>query len=97
VLISPKRLALCSVFVLIATLLRGGLGMPDIEFVRGEIVRLRLQVLLQRREIAQLQRAGIPSTSAEALLDRMLNKIDNLCAQRDRLKQQSKALRGRRW
>ena len=71
--------------------------MPDIEFVRGEIARLRLQVLLQRREIAQLQRAGIPSTSAEALLDRMLNKIDNLCAQRDRLKQQSKALRGRRW
>ena len=72
--------------------------MPDIEFVRGEIVRLRLQVLLQRREIAQLQRAGIPSTSAEALLDRMLNKIDNLCAQRDRFKQeQPKALRGRRW
>ena len=71
--------------------------MPDIEFVRGEIARLRLQVLLQRREIAQLRRAGIPSTSAEALLERMLNKIDDLCAQRDRLKQQSKALRGRRW
>jgi hypothetical protein len=72
--------------------------MPDIEFVRGEIARLRLQVLLQRREIAQLQRAGIPSTSAEALLDRMLNKIDDLCAQRDGRKQeQPKALRGRRW
>jgi hypothetical protein len=72
--------------------------MPDIEFVRGEIARLRLQVLLQRKEIMQLQRAGIPSTSAEALLARMLNKIDDLCAQRDRLKQeQSKALRGRRW
>jgi hypothetical protein len=55
--------------------------MPDIEFIRGEIARLRLQVL-QRREIAQFQRAGIPSTSAEALLGRMLNKIDNLCAQR---------------
>jgi hypothetical protein len=70
--------------------------MPDIKFVRGEIARLRLQVLLQRREIAQLQRAGIPSTSAEALLDRMLNKIDVLCAERDRLKQQPKLLRGRR-
>jgi hypothetical protein len=35
--------------------------MLDIEFVRGEIARLRLQVLLQRREIAQLQRAGIAS------------------------------------
>jgi hypothetical protein len=70
--------------------------MLDIEFVRGEIARLRLQVLLRRREIAQLQRAGIPSTSAEALLDRMLNKIDDLCDQRDRLKQ-PKALRVRRW
>src|ERR1700745_3402766 len=67
--------------------------MLDIAFMRGEITRLRLQVLLQRRDIARLQRAGIPSTSAEALLDRMLNKIDDLCAQRDRLKQeQAKAL-----
>ena len=36
--------------------------MPDIEFVRGEIQRTRLQVLRQRKEIMQLQRAGIPST-----------------------------------
>ena len=34
----------------------------------------------------QLQRAGLPTTSAEALLDRMLNKIDDLCAERDRLR-----------
>jgi hypothetical protein len=34
----------------------------------------------------QLQRAGLPTTPAEALLDRMLNKIDDLCAERDRLK-----------
>jgi hypothetical protein len=73
------------------------LGNAGIEFVRGEIARLRLQVLLQRREIAQLQRAGIQSTSAEVLLDRMLNKIDDLRAQRDRLKEeQPEALRGRR-
>jgi hypothetical protein len=72
--------------------------MPDIEFVREEIARLRLQVVLQRREITQLQGAGIPCTSAEALLERMLNKIDDLCAQRDRLKQeQPRALRGQRW
>jgi hypothetical protein len=37
----------------------------------------------------QLQRAGISTTSAEALLDRMLNKIDDLCAERDRLKRES--------
>jgi len=31
------------------------------------------------------QRAGIPTTSAEELLGRMLAKIDELCAERDRL------------
>jgi hypothetical protein len=72
--------------------------MPDIEFIRGEIARLRLQLLIQRREITQLQRAGVPSASAEALLERMVNKIDDLCAERDRLKQgQRRALRGRTW
>ena len=76
--------------------------MPDIGFVRGEIQRTRLQVLRQRREIMQLQRAGIPTTSAEALLDRMLNKIDDLCAERDRLKKQLKKglprrMLGRHW
>ena len=46
---------------------------------------------------------GIPTASAEALLDRMLNKIDGHCAERDRLKKEQpspfkgKALGGRRW
>jgi hypothetical protein len=60
--------------------------LPDIEFIRAEILRTRLRVLRHRNEIMQLQRAGITSTSAEALLDRMLNKIDDLCAERNRLK-----------
>jgi hypothetical protein len=62
--------------------------MPDIEFIRGEIERMRAQVLRQRKEILQLQRAGIRTTSAEELLDRMLNKIDSLCVERDRLKKE---------
>jgi hypothetical protein len=50
----------------------------------------------------QLQRAGISTTSAEALLDRMLNKIDDLCAERDRLKKKLKKglprrMLGRHW
>jgi hypothetical protein len=57
--------------------------MPDIEFIKGEIERIRYRVQRQRREIRQLQRAGIPCASAEALLDRMLNKISDLCADRD--------------
>jgi len=77
--------------------------MPDIEYIRGEIERMRIQVHRQRGEIKQLQRAGIPTASAEALLDRMLNNIDELCAERDRLKKEQprpskgNVLGGRRW
>jgi hypothetical protein len=78
--------------------------MPDIEHIRGEIERMRTQVHRQRGEIKQLQRAGISTVSADALLDRMLDKIDALCAERDRLKKEGrpavakgKALGGRSW
>jgi hypothetical protein len=62
--------------------------MPDIEFICGEIERMRTQVARQRREILQLQRAGALTTAAETLLQRMLDKVDNLCADRDRLKKE---------
>jgi hypothetical protein len=77
--------------------------MPDVEHIRGEIERMRAQVHRQRGEIKQLQRAGIPTASADALLDRMLDKIDTLCAERDRRKKErpiaskSRALGGRSW
>ena len=77
--------------------------MPDIEYIRAEIERMRIQVHRQRGEIRQLQRAGIPTASAEASLDRMLQDIDGLCAERDRLKKEQpgptkgKVLGGRRW
>jgi hypothetical protein len=72
--------------------------MPDIEYIRAEIERMRIQVHRQRGEIRQLQRAGIPTASAEALLDRMLNNIDTLCAERDRLKRNSPArTKGKCW
>ena len=77
----------------------GSWDMPDIEFIRAEIERTRLQVLRHRNEIMQLQRDGIPTTSAQALLDRMLNKIDDLRDERDRLRrgQHPHRKRGRRW
>jgi len=62
--------------------------MRDIELIRSEIDRMRVQVGRQRGEIRQLQRAGIPTASAEAMLDRLLNQIDELCAERDRLKKE---------
>jgi hypothetical protein len=71
--------------------------------IRAEIERMRTQVGRQRHEIRQLQRAGIPTASAEALLERMLNKIDELCTERDKLKRdipnpsKGKVLGGRRW
>ena len=77
--------------------------MPDIDFIRADIQHRRRQVLRLRGEIRQLQYSGISSASAEALLDRMLNKIDELCAERDRLKKEQpgpnrgKALGGRQW
>src|ERR1700751_4289977 len=46
---------------------------PDVEFIRGEIERMRYQVQRQRGEILQLQRAGISTASAQGLLDRMLS------------------------
>jgi hypothetical protein len=79
--------------------------MPDLTFIRSEIERMRVQVSRQRKEILQLQKAGINSLPAEALLARMLTNIDNMCAERDRLKREQSAkepakgnvLGGRSW
>jgi hypothetical protein len=60
----------------------------QLDTIRAEIERMRAQVGRQRKEILQLQRAGIPTGPAEALLQRMLDKIDALCIERDRLKKQ---------
>ena len=69
-----------------------------LDHIRNEIEHMRTQIGRQRREILQLQRAGIPTASAEALLERMLNKIDALCAERDRLKADTPgASKGKVW
>ena len=60
--------------------------MPDIDHIGGEIERMRTQVGRQRKEILSLQHADIPTASAEALLERMLNTVDALCAERDKLR-----------
>jgi hypothetical protein len=75
----------------------------QLDDVRSEIERMRAQVGRQRKEILQLQQAGIPTSSAEALLQRMLDKIDALCAEREKLKAEQrhpmkgKVLGGRQW
>jgi hypothetical protein len=52
--------------------------------IRSEIERMRRQIHRQRKDIQSLQRAGISTVSAEALLARMLAKVDELAAERDR-------------
>lgn len=77
--------------------------MPTLEFLRSEIERMRVQIGRQRKEILQLQRAGIGTASAEALLSRMQVKVDGLCAQRDEMKKteppetRTRVLGGRKW
>jgi hypothetical protein len=79
-----------------------GVKLPDLVHIRGEIERMRVQVGRQRKEILGLQRAGISTASAELLLTRKQSKIEDLCAQRDRLKKEQPvrkmgALGGRSW
>ena len=56
----------------------------NIDHIRSEIEHMRRQILRQRKEIQDLQRAGVPTKSAEELLERMQAKVDGLCIERDR-------------
>jgi hypothetical protein len=67
----------------------------QLDYVRGEIEWMRLQVHRQRGDIRKLQQAGIPTASAEALLDRKLDRIDKLCSERDQLKKEQGPAKGK--
>jgi hypothetical protein len=75
----------------------------QLDQLRAEIEHMRTQVLRHRGDIRQLQRAGIATASAEALLERMLTRIDDLCIERDKLKKElggptrGMVLGGRSW
>jgi hypothetical protein len=56
----------------------------QLEAVRTEIEYMRRQIQRQRKDIRSLKRAAISTKSAEELLARMLSKVDELCAERDR-------------
>jgi hypothetical protein len=61
-----------------------------LDHVRNEIEHMRRQIQRQRKEIQTLQRAGISTASSEAMLQRMQDKVDNLCRERDRLVRESR-------
>jgi hypothetical protein len=56
-----------------------------LDHIRDEIARMRVQISRQRKDISDLQRAGISTTAAEALLKRMATKVDELIGERNRL------------
>jgi hypothetical protein len=64
-----------------------------LDWLRSEIVRMREQLRAPEREIRMLQRAGVPTGSAELLLVRMRAKVDDLCRQRDALRKAESEVR----
>jgi hypothetical protein len=56
-----------------------------LDYIRNEIEHMRRQILRQRKEIQALQRAGVGTAAADALLHRMQDKVYRLCVERDRL------------
>ena len=56
-----------------------------LDHIKAELARMRVQIKRQQRDILDLQRAGIPTSSAIALLERMQNKTDELIGERNRL------------
>jgi hypothetical protein len=56
-----------------------------LDHIKAEIARMRVQIKRQQKDISSLQKAGISTASAVALLERMQDKVDALCQERDRL------------
>ena len=68
--------------------------------VKNQIDLMRNNLTRHRRDIVKLRSTGISTDDAEALLDRMLIKIEELCQERDRLRMEEPAqakVVGRRW
>ena len=64
-----------------------------LDHVRSEIEHMRVQVGRQRKEILQLQSAGISTARLNFSSERMQAKIDDLCVERERLKRERAARR----
>lgn len=77
--------------------------MAEITQIRSEIERARKNVARLRRDLLALQRAGKPTAVTEADLQLLLDRVDALCEQRDRLKavqprpSAGRVLGGRSW
>jgi hypothetical protein len=64
--------------------------MPNLDYLRNEIARMRNQIIRQRKEIRDLERGGHSTKSAHELLERMLARTDGMAAERDRQREEQK-------
>jgi hypothetical protein len=64
-----------------------------LDHIRAEIAHMRVQIKRQQNDILDLQKAGISTTAATALLARMHTKIDELIGDRNRLTGEAKTER----
>lgn len=75
--------------------------MPDLASIRADIERVRRNVARLRRDILGLQKRGLPTSVTERDLQTLLDRIDALCAERDRLRGEevrpTRVLGGRSW
>jgi hypothetical protein len=62
----------------------------ELDHLKAEIARMRVQIKRQQKDILQLQRAGISTRSALEHLERMHNKVDELIGERNRLMGEAK-------
>ena len=74
----------------------------QLDYIRREIERMRTQVHRQRGESGSINGQVLQLPRRRPCLERMLNKIDELCAERDRLRTEhgpatGKGLGGRSW
>lgn len=53
-----------------------GIWLMKLDHIKAEIARMRVQIKRQQRDILDLQRAGIGTASAIALLERMHDQVD---------------------
>lgn len=65
----------------------------DLDHVKGEIARMRVQIKRQQNDIRDLQKAGINTASAIALLERMHTKVEELIGERNRLTDEAPPVR----
>lgn len=57
----------------------------ELDDIKAEIARMRIQIKRQQKVVCDLQRASIDTAAAAALLEQMRNTVDDLIRERNRI------------